>query len=119
MKGSDAESEVARLKQAVRQVSDELIQDHLRVSREIGKREAEIFLAHVAILEDPYFISKVLQDIRENGTNAEAAVLRQVEEFGKAFEQMDDPYFKSKAQDLRDIGRRVVKKLMPQATIGL
>jgi phosphotransferase system enzyme I (PtsI) len=110
----DAESEVARLKQAVRQVRDELIQDQLRVSREIGKREAEIFLAHVAILEDPYFISKVIQDIRGNGTNAEAAVLRQMEEFGKAFEQMDDPYFKSRAQDLRDIGRRVVKKLMPR-----
>jgi phosphoenolpyruvate-protein kinase (PTS system EI component) len=44
----DAESEIARLKQAVRQVRDELIQDQLRVSREIGKREAEIFLAHVA-----------------------------------------------------------------------
>jgi len=113
----DAESEVARLKQAVRQVRDELIQDQLRVSREIGKREAEIFLAHVAILEDPYFISKVIQDIRGNGTNAEAAVMGQMEEFGKAFEKMGDSYFKSKAQDLRDIGRRVVKKLMSRQTL--
>lgn len=113
----DAESEVARLKQAVRQVRDELIQDQLRVMREIGKREAEIFLAHVAILEDPYFISKVIQDIRENGTNAEAAVMGQMEEFGKAFEKIGDSYFKSKGQDLRDIGRRVVKKLMPRETL--
>ena len=113
----DAESEVARLKQAVRQVQDELIQDQLRVMREIGKREAEIFLAHVAILEDPYFISKVIQDIRENGTNAEAAVMGGMEEFRKAFEKIGDSYFKSKAQDLRDIGRRVVKKLMPRQTL--
>jgi len=113
----DAESEVARLKQAVRQVRDELIQDQLRVMREIGKREAEIFLAHVAILEDPYFISKVIQDIRENGTNAEAAVMGGMEEFRKAFEKMGDSYFRSKAQDLRDIGRRVVKKLMPRQTL--
>jgi phosphotransferase system enzyme I (PtsI) len=118
LEGSDAEEEIARLKQAVRQVRDELIQDQLRVSREIGKREAEIFLAHGAILEDPYFLSKVIRDIRENGTNAEAAVLGQTEEFGKVFEQMDDPYFKSKAQDLRDIGRRIVKKLMPAQTLG-
>ena len=114
LEGTEAESEVARVKQAVRQVRDELIQDQLRVAREAGKREAEIFLAHVAILEDPYFLSKVIQDIRGNGTNAEAAVLGQVEEFGRAFEQMDDPYFRSKAQDLRDIGGRVVKRLMPQ-----
>ena len=113
----DAEAEVVRLKQSVRQVRDELIQDQLRVSREIGKREAEIFLAHVAILEDPYFISRVIQDIRETGTNAEAAVMAQMEEFGKAFEKMGDSYFRSKAQDLRDIGRRVVKKLMPRQTL--
>lgn len=71
-----AEEEISRLKQAIRQVTDELIQDNLRVSQEIGKREAEIFLSHVAILEDPYFISQIFKDIRENGINAEASVLR-------------------------------------------
>jgi phosphotransferase system enzyme I (PtsI) len=113
-----AEQEIARLKQAIRQVTDELIQDNLRVSQEVGKREAEIFLAHVAILEDPYFISKIFQDIRENGINAEASVLRQIDEFKKVFEKMDDPYIKARAQDLSDIGRRVIQKLMPSQRNG-
>ena len=108
-----AEQEIVHLKQAIRQVTDELIQDNLRVSQEIGKREAEIFLAHVAILEDPYFISQIFQDIRENGINAEASVLRQIDEFKKVFEKMDDPYIKTRSQDLSDIGRRVIQKLMP------
>jgi phosphotransferase system enzyme I (PtsI) len=108
-----AEQEIARLKQAIRQVTDELIQDNLRVSQEVGKREAEIFLAHVAILEDPYFISKIFQEIRENGINAEASVLMQIDEFKKVFEKMDDPYIKTRSQDLGDIGRRVIQKLMP------
>jgi len=111
-----AESEVSRLMQAVRQVKDELIQDQFWVLKEIGKKEAEIFLAQVAILEDPYFISKIIHDIREEGINAEAAVMKQVEEFGKIFAKMGNSYFKSKAQDIRDIGRRVVKKLMPRPT---
>jgi phosphotransferase system enzyme I (PtsI) len=108
-----AEQEIVRLKQAIRQVIDELIQDNLRVSQEIGKREAEIFLTHVAILEDPYFISQIFQDIRENHINAEASVLRQIDEFRAAFEKMDDPYIKARSQDLGDIGRRVIQKLMP------
>jgi len=112
------EKEIARLKQAVRQVIDELIQDNLRVSQEIGKREAEIFLSHVAILEDPYFISQIFQDIRENGINAEASVLRQIDEFKKVFEKMDDPYIKARDQDLSDIGRRVIQKLMPSQRNG-
>ena len=35
-----AEQEIVRLKQAIRHVIDELIQDNLRVSQEVGKREA-------------------------------------------------------------------------------
>ncbi len=107
-----AGEEIVRLKQAIREVIDELIQDNLRVSREIGTEGAGIFLAHVAILEDPYFISKIFQDIRENGINAEASVLRQIDEFKKIFEKMDDPYIKARAPDLSDIGRRVIQKLM-------
>jgi phosphotransferase system enzyme I (PtsI) len=118
VKEGQAEQEIGRLKKAIRQVIDELIQDNLRVSQEIGKREAEIFLSHVAILEDPYFISQIFQDIRENGINAEASVLRQIDEFKKVFEKMDDPYIKARAQDLSDIGRRVIQKLMPSQRNG-
>jgi phosphotransferase system enzyme I (PtsI) len=118
LKEGYAEQEIVRLKQAIRKVIDELIQDNLRVSQEIGKREAGIFLAHVAILEDPYFISQIFQDIRENGVNAEASVLRQIDEFKKVFEKMDDPYIKARAPDLSDIGRRVIQKLMPSQQNG-
>jgi len=118
LKEGYAEQEIVRLKQAIRKVIDELIQDNLRVSQEIGKREAEIFLSHVAILEDPYFILQIFQDIRENGINAEASVLKQMDEFKKAFEKMDDLYIKAKTQDLSDIGRRVIQKLLPSQENG-
>jgi phosphotransferase system enzyme I (PtsI) len=108
-----AEEEVSRLKQAIRQVIDELMEDKLQMSLKIGKKEAEIFLAHLAILKDPYFIARILKDIRENRVNAESAVLRQVDEFGEAFNKMDDPYLRERGADLRDIGRRVIQKLTP------
>jgi phosphoenolpyruvate-protein phosphotransferase (PTS system enzyme I) len=112
-----AEEEVARLKQAIRRVVDELMEDNSQVSLKIGKKDAEIFLAHLAILQDPYFITQILKDIRENGVNAESAVMRQVDEFGEAFRKMDDPYLRARGADLRDIGRRVIQKLMlPQQT---
>jgi phosphoenolpyruvate-protein phosphotransferase (PTS system enzyme I) len=107
-----AEEEVTRLKQAIRQVIDELMEDNLQMSMRIGKREAEIFLAHLAILKDPYFIAQILRDIRENGVNAESAVIREVDEFGEAFNKMNDPYLRERGTDLRDIGRRVIQKLM-------
>ena len=107
-----AEQEVVRLKQAIRKVIDELMEDSFLLSKRLEKREAEIFLAHIAILEDPYFVSKMFKEIREGGVNAEAAVLKQVDEFGRNFEQMEDPYFRERGTDIRDIGRRVIQKLM-------
>jgi phosphotransferase system enzyme I (PtsI) len=112
-----AEEEVTRLKQAIRRVIDELMEDNSQMSLRIGKKEAEIFLTHLAILQDPYFIAQILKDIRENGVNAESAVMRQVDEFGEAYRKMDDPYLRDRGADLRDIGRRVIQKLMlPQQT---
>jgi phosphoenolpyruvate-protein phosphotransferase (PTS system enzyme I) len=108
-----AEEEVAHLKQAIRRVVDELMEDNSQMSLKIGKKDAEIFLAHLSILQDPYFITQILKDIRENGVNAESAVMRQVDEFGEAFKKMDDPYLRERGADLRDIGRRVIQKLMP------
>jgi phosphotransferase system enzyme I (PtsI) len=114
LEGAHAEKEVARLNQAIRQVIDELTEDYFQTSRRTQKQEAEIFLTHVAMLKDPYFISQVVQDIRENGVNAESALMKQVDEFGRAFRKMDDTYLRERGADLRDIGRRVIKKLMPQ-----
>ncbi|MBP1730472.1 MAG: phosphoenolpyruvate--protein phosphotransferase, partial [Deltaproteobacteria bacterium] len=103
-----AENEIVRLNQAIRQVMDELIEDSFQTSRRTRKREAEIFLTHIAILKDPYFITQIVQDIRENGVNAESALMKQVDEFGRAFRKMEDAYLRERDTDLRDVGRRVI-----------
>ena len=109
-----AEKEISRLNHAIRQVIDELIEDNFQISKRGAKKEAEIFLTHIAILKDPYFIAQIVQDIRENGVNAESALMKQVDEFGRAFRKMNDAYLRERDGDLRDIGRRVIEKLMPQ-----
>jgi phosphotransferase system enzyme I (PtsI) len=109
-----AEKEVARLNQAIRQVIDELIEDNFQTSKRTRKQEAEIFLTHIAMLKDPYFIAQVDEDIRQNGVNAESAFMKQVDEFGKAYGKIDDPYLRERGGDLRDVGRRVIAMLMPQ-----
>lgn len=114
LEDSRAENEIIRLNRAIRQVIGELMEDNFQASKRADKKEAEIFLAHIAMLKDPYFISHVLQDIRENGVNAESALMKQVDQFSRAFRNMDDAYLREHGADLRDIGRRVITKLMPQ-----
>jgi len=114
-----AEKEIIRLHQAVHQVVDELIEDNFKTSKKAQTNAAGIFLTHIAILRDPYFISGITQDIRENGVNAESALMRQVDQFSRAFRKMDDTYLRERGTDLRDIARRVIKKLMPQERSGI
>ena len=109
-----AEKEIVRLNQAIRQVIGELTEDSFRTSESMRKQEAEIFLTHIAILKDPYFIAQIIQDIRQSGLNAESAVMKQVDEFGEAFRKIEDPYLRERGGDLRDIGRRVIEKLLLQ-----
>jgi phosphotransferase system enzyme I (PtsI) len=109
-----AENEIIRLNKAIRQVVNELMEDNLQTSKRTNKKEAEIFLTHIAMLRDPYFISHVLQDIRENRVNAESALMKQIDQFSEAFRNMDDAYLREHGTDLRDLGRRVIAKLLPQ-----
>lgn len=109
-----AEKEIVRLNRAIRQVIGELTEDSFLTSESTRKQEAEIFLTHIAILKDPYFIAQIIQDIRQSGLNAESAVMKQVDEFGKAFRKIEDPYLRERGGDLRDIGRRVIEKLLLQ-----
>lgn len=107
-----SEEGAARFMLATREVTAELREDYGKQSRAVHQGGADIFLAHLAILEDPYFIGEVIKNIREYGATAETAVLEQVEEFRKRFEGIDDPYLRERGSDVYDIGKRLVEKLM-------
>lgn len=108
-----AEKEVSRLTRAIREVIDELTNDSLEVSKSAQKQEAEIFLTHVAILKDPYFVGEIVRHIRKNEFNAESAVVKQVDELRKLIATIVDPHLRDCGGDLRDIERRLIEKLIP------
>ncbi|MEO0248833.1 MAG: phosphoenolpyruvate-utilizing N-terminal domain-containing protein, partial [candidate division WOR-3 bacterium] len=95
-----SDEEVARFMVAVRGVTSALREDYGRLSRGTHQVGADIFLAHLAILEDPYFIGEIIKDIREHGATAETAVLEQVDEFRRRFEGIDDPYLRERGSDV-------------------
>ena len=95
-----SEKEITRLHQAIRQVVYELMEDNFQISMRMRKQEAEIFLTHIAILKDPYFIAQIDQDIRENGVNAESAVM------GRVRESLEAPVLRITIMDGWKINRR-------------
>lgn len=74
----------------------------------VGSDEAAIFEAHQLILEDPEFMSSTRKLIREDHVSAEAAVNEVVESYAAQMETLHDEYFRARAQDIRDVGRRIL-----------
>lgn len=107
----DPEAEWLRLQEALETARTQLVALEERTRTTIGPDEAAIFEAHRLFLEDDELIRGVRAAIADERLNAEAAVEDKIESYAQALLGLDDPYFRARAQDLRDVGRRVVRCL--------
>lgn len=109
--GADADSEMARYRTAVAVSCDEVSAVRDAARSKLKPEESEIFDAHLLMLEDPALEDAVAQHIR-GGLCAESAAAAAVRDTAAQFDAMDDEYFRARAADVRDIGRRILKNLV-------
>lgn len=107
----DKEHELKRLDDALQTSIGELekIKEHTR--KTIGEEQAEIFSAHLLILNDPELINPIKDKINE-GQIAEAALDEVTSSFIEMFESMDNEYMQERAADIRDVSRRILAHLL-------
>ncbi len=106
----DIGAEEARFEEARKQAMAEL--EHLQkiARQQVGPKEADIFLAHRAMLEDEALLDEIRQRIH-NRINAEFALYESVELFAQLFSAIEDDYLKERVMDLRDVSTRLMDKL--------
>ncbi len=100
--------EIERVEKALRDAGVQLEQLHNRALENIGEADAAIFEAHKLFLEDPEFIGAIQSAISGERINAEAAVAETAEGFARQMLALEDDYFKARAQDIRDVSRRIL-----------
>lgn len=109
---SDVDSELSRFDAARRLAANQLKGLEEKARGEMGEQEAAIFDAHQMILEDPEFLKGVVHRVREEKINIEAAVHACIEEFATELAAVEDEYIKARADDIRDVGKRLLKILL-------
>lgn len=97
-----------KVRQAIREIEE--IREITR--QKLGDDQAEIFSAHLLILEDPEYIDSIKEMIRSEKINAEAAVQEVTERFLTLFAGLENEYLRERAVDLRDVSRRLLRRLM-------
>jgi phosphotransferase system enzyme I (PtsI) len=108
-------TEIQRLKKAIEEVEKAIRRDHENIRRQLGYGgygDAEIFSAHLSILEDSHFLAEVFEKIATQRINAEAAISSQILKYEEIFLKMEDSYFRERIVDIRDIGKRLLEFLM-------
>jgi phosphotransferase system enzyme I (PtsI) len=111
----NVEKEVTRYRQAVdaaRKQLDELAQ---RISANVGIPAGEIIQTHVLMLGDDSIRQATENQIKSELCNAEWALQSQLEIILGEFRTMDDPYIRSRGEDIAQVVRLIQGKLNEKA----
>jgi phosphotransferase system enzyme I (PtsI) len=111
--------EIKRLTRALEISRDELEAVCVKVSQEIGAKEAAIFEAHLMILQDPEFMDQIRGLIEGEHVNADYAVKTVGDRFIAMFQAMENEYMRERAADVRDVTSRVIDHLLGRKRVDL
>lgn len=108
---TDVAAEQKRVTDAVANAKKQIEALRDEAEKNIGAEEAEIFDAHLLMLDDPDFIEGMTNLVEEDKVCAEYACFVNCENFQAMFRAMDDEYMQARAADIGDISKRVLKNL--------
>mgnify|MGYP003627865173 FL=1 len=112
----DPVAELALFDRAVDRVREQLDLGHQQMDGTPGDVQA-IFDAYRMIL-DSDDLQRAIRDRIKAGSIAPAALKVVIEEHAAIFEAMEDPYFRARSEDIRDIGLRILRLLIePDAAV--
>jgi phosphoenolpyruvate-protein phosphotransferase len=106
-----AEVEYQRLSSAIQRAKVDLGELRASLADQGMPEEAEVFQAHISMLEDPTLDQFVRAKLK-TGINTEAAWIDSVNELADQLAAIPDPVFSARAADLRDVGKRVIRLLL-------
>lgn len=110
---SDVDSELARYKEAISVSTAEVEKIRDSAKKSLGEDEAQVFEAHLMILNDPEFTGAIENEIKEQKVNSEAALDETAQKFITIFEGMtDNEYMQQRAADVRDVSKRIMAHLL-------
>ncbi|MCB2211789.1 phosphoenolpyruvate--protein phosphotransferase [bacterium] len=108
---ADIELELARLDKAIERARAMLELHRKRAARRFGDVVARIFDTHLMILEDEPAFDEIRELIRTESVSAQFAAFKILDNYARHFEKQEDTYFRDRAQDVRDVCRRLVGQL--------
>jgi phosphotransferase system enzyme I (PtsI) len=106
------ELEVGKFYLAIKKTKKELESIIQKNSSDIQTELKDILISQTVMLDDPLLLQSVEKRIRENLENSPYALFHAIENISKEFEEIENEYFRERAEDIRDIGKRIENNLI-------
>ncbi|MFO1372696.1 MAG: phosphoenolpyruvate--protein phosphotransferase [Candidatus Competibacteraceae bacterium] len=114
---ADPDAEAARFQQAVTAELAELQQLSERMRLLLSAGDRALFDAYALLLSSDSLVNGTLERIYA-GNWAPGALRATVLEYANIFTEMDDPYLRERAADIRDLGQRLLNRLQEAQVIS-
>lgn len=112
-KSNDSQQEKERLAKAIADSKVEIEKIKAVAAKSLSEEEAQVFDAHLMVLEDPELQQAYTQKIDDETLNAESAVRQIADFYIEIFKGMEDnPYMQERAADIKDVTDRLVAHLL-------
>src|SRR6185369_9174174 len=108
---ASVQAEIFRFDAAIARAKQELAALEGQIPQDAPGEFAAFINLHRMILEDSSLSQAPKELIRERRTNAEWALVQQMETLVAQFEEMEDPYLRERRQDIEQVVERVLKAL--------
>lgn len=90
----------------------EILDLQKKIADEMGQTEAEIFDAHLLVLEDRTIIEEVISRLKKEKLIAAYIFQDVLKKYVQVFLRIEDEYLKERVSDINDVGRRVLRNLL-------
>ncbi len=107
----EVEGEVERFEATLRQVAEDLKATRSLVEEKLGRDHAQIFDAHILILEDETLKGATIENIRNRQMSADYAFWLSLQKIRRQFDTIQDDYIRARKTDILDIEKRVLSRL--------
>lgn len=104
--------EIARFEDSLIQTRQQILKIQDKIAEDLGVKHAEIFNAHLLVLEDRTLIEEVISRLKKEMLCVEYIFDEVLKKYIGAFSKIEDEYLRERVADIRDVGKRVLRQLL-------
>ena len=116
---SDITAEKNKLMEARNKTKEQLLKIRANTAKKVSEEKAQIFDAHITLLEDDDLLEEVHSIIDDENVNCDYALSKGIEGYKQMLLEVEDEYLRERAGDLEDISDRWLRNIQGQDILEL